>query len=202
MKKVILIIVVLIIGGYFINSYLATKVKREAEQAKAERIVQTIKASVAKLVLRTNAVADWERRLSKGEKFRSEPILTIELERLWLGNRPILFIGAIKDIATYNASYYTLLIEKSCFSSFDYMFDTELQLSLISSKQQIDAFLKQQPNFFKDYGFNNGVAVIARINSIRTTYVPGEEGTRQEVKIGDGELVDILYTGDVYMKFP
>lgn len=197
MKKVICIIVALIIAGYFTNSYLETKAKREAEQAEAKRIEQNIKATVAEMVSRTNAVNDWERRLSKGENFRSEPILTVELERLWLGNQPILFIGAIKDIATYNESYYTLLVERSLLGSFDYLFGTELQLSLKSSKQQIDAFLKQQPNLFKDYGFNNGVAVIARVKTIRTTYVPGEEGARQEVKIGDGELVDIRYTGDV-----
>lgn len=197
MKRVIWIIVALIIGGYFINSYLETKAKREKKQAEARRTEQTIKTAVAELVFRTGAVGDWERRLSRGEKFRSELILTVELEKLWLENRPILFIGAIKDIATYNESHYNVLVERSLFSSFDYMFDTELQLSLLSSKQQVDVFLKQHPNLFKDYGFNNGVAVIARVKTIRTTYVLGEEGKRQEVKIGEGELVDILYTGDV-----
>jgi hypothetical protein len=197
MKKVIWIIVVLAIAGYFVNSYLQKRAKREAERAEAERIEQNIKSSVAEMVSRTNAVDGWDRQLSKGERFRFDPILTIELEKLWLVNRPILFIGAIKDIATHNEVHYIVSVEKSLFGSFDYMFDTELQLSLISPKQRIDSFLNQHPNLFKKYGFNNGVAVIAKVNAIRTIYIPGEEGERDEVRIGDGELVDIVYTGRV-----
>ena len=203
MKKTILIIVSwiivwLIIGGYFVNSYLENEAKHDAERAEAKRVEQTIKSAVAEMVSRTGAVDDWESRLSKGERFRFGSIFTVELEKLWLENHPILFIGNIKDIATYNESHYIVLIERSLFSSFDYMFGTELQLSLLSSKERIDSFLKQHPDLFKvSYGFSNGVAVIARVKTIRTTYVPGEEGEREEVRIGEGELVNILYTGDV-----
>lgn len=77
------------------------------------------------------------------------------------------------------------------------MFDTELQLSLVSSQDKIDSFLKKNPALFKDDGFNNGVAVVARVYSIRTLHILGENGEREEVKIGDGELVDILYMGNV-----
>ena len=199
MKKIIWIIVALVIGGYLVNSYLENEAKRDAERAKAKRVKQTIKSAVAEMVSRTGAVDDWDSRLSKGERFRFGSIFTVELEKLWLENHPILFIGNIKDIATYNESHYIVLIERSLFSSFDYMFGTELQLSLLSSKERIDSFLKQHPDLFKDnaYGFSNGVAVIARVKTIRTTYVPGEEGEREEVRIGEGELVNILYTGDV-----
>ena len=197
MKKIIWIIVALVIGGYLVNSYLENEAKRDAERAEAKRVKQTIKSAVAEMVSRTGAVDDWESSLSKGEKFRLSPIFTVELEKLWLENQPILFIGNIKDIATYNESHYIVLIKKNFL--FGYMFGTELQLSLLSSKERIDSFLKQHPDLFKDsgYGFSNRVAVIARVKTIRTTYVPGEEGEREEVRIGEGELVNILYTGDV-----
>lgn len=197
MKKIIWIIVALVIGGYFVNSYLENEAKRDAERAEAKRVKQTIKSAVAEMVSRTGAVDDWESSLSKGEKFRLSPIFTVELEKLWLENQPILFIGNIKEIATYNESHYIVLIKRNFL--FGYMFGTELQLSLLSSKERIDSFLKQHPDLFKDngYGFSNGVAVIARVKTIRTTYVPGEEGEREEVRIGEGELVNILYTGDV-----
>ena len=188
---------VLAIGGYLVNSYLGKRAKREAERAEAKRIEQTIRSSLAEMVSRTNAVDGWDRLLSKGERFRFEPILTVELEKLWLTNRPILFIGAIKDIATHNESHYTVLIERSLLGSFDYMFNTELQLSLLSPKQRIDSFLKQHPDLFKEYGFNNSIAVIARINAIRTIYISGEERARDEVKIGNGVLVDILFSGNI-----
>ncbi len=102
MKRAIWIIVILLISAYFVNSYLENRAKREAEKAEAERIEKTIKAAVAQLVERTNAVHNWEKELCKGGQFRLEPILTIELERLWLTDRPILFVGSIKDISTIN----------------------------------------------------------------------------------------------------
>jgi len=197
MKKIICILVALVVGGYFVNSYLENKANREAKEAEAKRIELSIKSSVAQMVSRTGAIDDWEKRLGKGENFRFEPILTIELEGLWLQNHPILFIGAVKDIATHDQTQYKVSVERSLFGSFEYMFDTELQLSLLSRKEQIDSFLQKHPGLFKNYGLNNGVAVVAHINAIRTIYVPGEEGGREEIKIGDGELLDILFTGDV-----
>ena len=200
MKKFIWILLALVVGGYFVNSYLEEKATREAERAEAEKIEQATKAAVFQMVLRTDAIDDWALQLSKGERFRFEPILTIELERVWLQDRPILFIGSIKDIATHNQSQYTVLVERSFFGSFVHIFDTELRLSLFSSKEIVDSFLKKHPDFFKNYGFNNGVAVVARIKSIRTINILGEEGEREEVKIGDGELIDIIYTGDALFK--
>lgn len=197
MKKIIGIIIVIVVGGYFINSYIENNAKREAERVKSERIEQATRLAVSEMVTRTNAVEDWETPLSKGEEFRSEPILTVELERLWLQQRPILFIGAIKDIATIDQSRYVILVERSLFGGFKHFFSTELQLSLVSSKDIVDSFLKEYPDLFKDNGFNNGVAIVARIDSIKTTNVPGENGEREEVKVGNGELIEIIYTGDV-----
>lgn len=196
MKKIIWIIVLLAIAGYFVNSYLEKRAKQEAERAEQKRIEQTTKSLVREMISRTNAIDNWEQQLRKGEEIRVEPILTVELEKLWLVNRPVLFIGAIKDIATQNDLYYTVLVERSLLGSFD-MSGNELQLSLSSPKQQIDAFLGQHPDLFKEDGFNNGIAVIARVKAIRTAYVSGEEGGHNKIKIGEGELVDIVYTGSV-----
>lgn len=194
MKKIIWILVALVVGAYFVNSYMENKAKSEAELSEAKRIEQATKTAVSQMVSRTDAIDDWETRLSKGEKVRVEPILTVEIERLWLQNRPILFRGTIKDIATHGQSQYAVLVERGLFSEFEHMFGTKLQLSLISSKDRVDSFLKEHPDLFKDYGFNKGVAMVARINSIRTMDIPTENGERGVI-IGDGELVDIMYTG-------
>jgi len=197
MKKILWIFVALAVGGYFLNSNMESKAKREAQQAEANRIKEATQSAISEMVSRTGAIDDWESRLSKGESIRFEPILTIELEKVWLQKRPILFIGAIKDIATHSHTQYTVLVGRDSFGSFEheYIFDTELQLSLLSDKKRIDSFLRKHPDLFKDYGLNNSVAVVARVNAIRTEHVSGEEGERQEVKIGDGALVDIVYVG-------
>ena len=199
MKRIIWIIAVVMVIGYFFNSYVQEQARREAERAEraeTERIEQVAKVNVSEMASRTNAVSDWEENLSKGDRFRIEPILTVELERLWLQQRPILFLGAIKDIATHDQTHYIVTVERSLFSSSDYMFETELQLSLLSNRDQVDHFVTEHPDLFEGYGFNNSIAVVALVKSIRTAYFLGEEGQYGEARIGDGELLDILYTGD------
>ena len=195
MKKIISVIIVLLIGSYFVNSYFEIKAKRKAEQEEEQRISQTLKSSVEKMVLRTNSVSSWESNLNKGEAYRLSPILTVELEKLWLSGRPILFIGTIKDVSTYDKTRYTVIFERNVLHSLNNMFSTKLQLSLLVPKKKIDIFLKNHPKLFKGLSFNNSNAVIAKVKSIKTDYYIGNENIREEIKIGQGELIDILFIG-------
>ena len=147
MKRHIWTIVVLLVSAYFIYSYLENRAKREDEKVEAEMIEKVTKAAVTQLVERTNAVHNWEKELSKGEGFRLEPILTLELERLWLTDRPILFVGSIKDISTIDHENYRIKIERGMLTSieYEYMFWTELQLALQCPKQMVDSFLSLLP---------------------------------------------------------
>ena len=196
-KRIILIVLAVLVGAYSVNWYLANKTKKAAEKVEAEQIQNATKAAIAELVKRTGADESWEKELAKGEPFSLAPILTIELERLWLTGRPILFVGSIKDIATIDQENYRIEIERSLFSSFKYMFGTELRLTLQCPKQRIDSFLKEHPDLFKDYGLKNTVVAIAAIKEIETRIISGSQGESEEVKIGKGDCIDILYIGDV-----
>ena len=197
MKKIIWILAASLVVFYFVNAYIEKEAIRDAKKAESKNIRHATRSAVSQLISNTNAIDDWEPHLSKGKKYRFAPILTIELEKLWLKPTPILFTGSIKDIATHNQTHYTVIVERNLYNNFEHMFDTELRLSLISNKEIIDAFLAEHPDLFKEYGFNNGVAVVARITTIRTMEILGEESEIQEIRIGDGELVDIVFTGDV-----
>jgi len=197
MSRIIWIFIIVAIGAYFINNYLQSKAKEKAEQEKAKRIEQSIRATVYQMVSKFNAIDDWEEKLSKGKRFRTEKILTIELEKLWLNNRPILFVGSIEDIATLDKENYILRIERSLFTSLKYIFNTELALELKCNKSMVDSFFKKYPNLFSDYDFNIGVAVIAKINQIKTEFFINEEGVKEEIKIGEGRCLALAYTGRV-----
>ena len=97
-RRVIWAMVIVLIAAYFIYNYLENKSKEERKKAEAKKTEEALKTSVAELVHGTNAIDNWEETLSKGDEIRMAPILTVELEHLWIGDRPILFVGAIKDI--------------------------------------------------------------------------------------------------------
>ena len=67
MNKIVGVIIVLLLAGYFVNTYVENNAKREAERIKTERDEQNIKASVQELASRLNAVTSWDAQLSNGE---------------------------------------------------------------------------------------------------------------------------------------
>jgi hypothetical protein len=205
MKNFLLILVVLVAGGYFVNIYLekeaAREAAREAERVETKRNAQSTKAAVAQMVSRTHAIVNWERELIPVGigVIQKRRTLTVDLERIWLKNRPILFLGIIKDISTHDKTRYLLTIDRKILLD-RYYFSDELRISIVSEKEIIDSFLEKHPNLSGGYFPKKTVAVVALINSIRTMIVPGDGGGRDEVKIGDGELVDIIHLGDVRLE--
>jgi hypothetical protein len=195
--KLIWIVAVVAIGVFFVNKLLDERTKRDVQRLETQRVELETKTGVSKMAMDTNAVIDWDKRLSKDENYRMSPVLTIELEQLWQGDRPILFIGSIKDISSGVGGDYLVVIERGLFTS-DPMFETELRLSLHAPKALIDPFLAKHPKLFADSGFNNGVAVVAKVQAINTSDELREDDERVEVKTGLGELLEIQYTGDVF----
>jgi len=196
MKKIIGVIVGLLVIGYFVNAYLDNKATQEAERVEKELAKEEAEAIIAQLVSKYDAVENWDEELSKNEEYRMDPILTIELEQVWIKSQPILFLGGVKDISSFDELSYEILIEQNIFLNSKYFF-TELQLSLTASKNVIDTFLSNHPELLKDFGLNNNVALIAKINSIETKNILSDDGEIDEVKIGKGELIDIEYIGRV-----
>ena len=195
--KLIWVVVAVAIGVFFVNKFLDDRAKSDSRSAELLRMEQETKAVVSKMAADSNAVTDWDKRLSKDEKYRMSPVLTIELEQLWQGDRPILFLGSIKDISSGVGGDYLVLMERGLFTS-DPMFATELRLSLRAPKALIDPYLAKYPKLFAGSDFNNGVAVVAKVQAINTSDERGEDGKRVEVKTGLGELIEIQYTGAVF----
>ena len=125
--------------------------------------------------------------------------MTVELERLWLTDRPILFVGAIKDISSIDQENYKVEIERNFFSSFEDMFMTELQLALQCPKQKIDLFLTEHADLFKEDGFKNEVVVIADIDEIESKTASWSGAEMEEIRIGKGKCIDFLYLGDTQL---
>ena len=171
---------------------------REKQEAERVAFESKIKNDLKNMVSNTGAITNWESALSKGENIRRGPILSIELEKAWLHSEPILYIGSIKDIKTKDDNNYTVSFERNFYGRLDYIFlGTELELSVECSKDNIDSFLQKYPAIFTDNGFNNGIAVIAKIDQISASDILYEYGDRIEVKIGIGHCVSMLFTSDV-----
>ena len=197
MKRITLIIVIIAVGAvgaYFASNYFETKAKKQREQAeqKAEqerdnKRRQMATAAVAQMVSKYNAIDDWEKKLRRGKKSGSERILTMELENLWLTEKPILFKGRIKDISNFDSNNYLMRIKMLR------RFDKILELSLKVPKSMLDSFFKEYPKASSEY---SSIAFIAKLNRIESSHQIDKEDNEVETVIGIGQCLDVLYIGN------
>ena len=193
------IVIALILVGlavYLVKDWNDERSERATKIAERQRLQREARESVSRLAARHNAVTDWEARLSNGEIYRITPILSIEVEIAWKVGRPILFVGSIKDILAASATHYQVVLEKEPFVT-DYDFDTTLRLSLQAPKSMIDKFLERHPKAASGDGLDNRLAVVAMVARVSADEkFNGDK--RIDFKIGHGELIDLIYLGDVW----
>lgn len=188
MKRALLIIIPILlvlslIVFWAVNSHIEYKAQMEAKEANKNRIEKSVISAVANLIKKYNAF-DWVKDI-KGRKDIFDPILTVELEQLWLTDRPTLFIGKIEDITTLDRKSYILKIQGIGTARANF------ELAIKSPMQKVNSLLKEHPNLARSYP--GGVAVVAKIDNIKT--VVGKD----DIRIGEGESIDIVYVEDVWI---
>jgi hypothetical protein len=197
-KRLIFVFTILAIVAYLVTSYLERIAKEKTEREGRETIERSVTSAVDKMVSQYNAVSDWREQLSQRQSSGTEKILGVQLERLWLVQRPILFIGSIEEISTMDGQTYRVRIQSHRSNALSHLFLTRLGLELKCTQTMLDSFLEAHPNLFSGSGPGpkNGVAVIAKIGQIKTHVILGKEA-REELRMGVGDCLDMTYTGDV-----
>ena len=196
LKRVIWSGIAIVIITWVVNSKIENNRIREENLIVEKQRTEAIRAGVNALVKTHDITTNWVNTLSSGNKYRSRPVLSVELERAWIDNGPILFWGSLEDIATLDENHYLVTFERNLWANMGFRFDTDFRLSLRARKSQIDSFLESNPDIFEDYGFNNGVALVAKINEIHSNDVSDPECGINNLKIGGGDFLDLIFTGD------
>jgi hypothetical protein len=189
--SILLFLLVVFIG----KNYLETENRQRQQEIEKNAARAEIQKNISAIVMRHNAVDNWEEQLSPEKRFRTSSILSIELERLWIVDRPIFFIGAIKDIATLSDESYLLTLERNLFSE-EVFLGTTLRLSVRASKNQVDAITATHPDLLETMGLQSEVGVVAHIENISVT----QFGDSEDIKTGNGYLLDLVYVGDPFLR--
>ena len=180
---------------FFIFQYIEKSEKDEANRIQREEHQLNIKNKISDLLKKTNANYQWNKELAKGESFRLEPILTIELEKVWITKTPISFKGRIKDITTENNESYIVDFKQSIMTEYN-LFNTDLELRMTAPKSIIDRLLEKYPTLLTENQYDDNIIVIAKITSIEKKYIQSDDNVVKDVKVGIGEILDIMYIGE------
>jgi hypothetical protein len=194
MWKRILIGLVVIAAAAFCVIYLIrhefTSPGKKSEAAARRSVTQVVSSD---LVQKNSASDTWDQELCQGQPARLTPVLTMELEKVWLTDRPILFVGKIVDIKTEDKDNDRLIIDRDAFWAATLsrpLLKAALRISVLCPKATVDSFVAANPDYLDPA---NGIAVVAKIEAVETAAeAPGGAGGPGPVKIGQGRCVDLM----------
>lgn len=197
-KSIVLLVLIAIVAAFgyqIIQARTEKEEKRQREEARRE----AVKRAVAQVARKANAITDWPKTLRQG-KSESFKVFTADLEKVWVTDRPILFVGDIHDIALANEDSYRVSIGESIFDTSLIAMDGAIGLRLECRKPLIDQVLKQNPASRSLSEPAQAVAVIAKIERIEAENRRSSD-SEYEVKVGVGKCLDMLYVGTAALDF-
>lgn len=184
------LVLALMAAGVLLGCSHSDSPANRKEQVKVEmaQARQKIKAAIDAITQRTGADTAWKTSISTNARVIVSPLYSIDLERAWLRERPILFIGQLVNVATEDGTNYRLLVRDADLMS------PELRLELICPKQQVDIVLHSIRS--SQAGLSpGGIGVAAKVSRVGHHIEPEKEGSKS-VFTGYGQCIDIVHLGD------
>lgn len=182
--------------GIVIGAIAWWQVRVESERKKVaeEQKRQALKASVLDMAANVDALTDWERTLTGGERFKTSPVLTAELQKLWLNNRPILFVGYIEDIIANEDGTYQMQVGHGFNTSFIFL-GNDIKVNLRCPGKIVAPIIEaSKRNIIGELGA--GVAVTGTIERIASAVGKDSEGNSTSILTGYGGCLDAIYLGE------
>jgi len=189
----VIIIMALFIGG-FSYFYIESEKKKEltaaAEEAEHKQILNTIETTAQKFnadVFCNDALVQ-----KNDDAIFNDKIMTVDVQKCWIQNRPIVFRGELTDVALLDNDNYTIFIKSDAIGSL-----TKLNLVLSCKKDIVDIFrdqakrpLLKKESWERDFD-TDGVAAIAKIQKISTGLLDEKEN-KTDAKIGYGDCLALV----------
>lgn len=193
---IVFILITVFLGKSCYDNHLEKEVGRTLKIQNEKRIKSNNTENISKFIKLYDPVVNWGKYL-KGYK-RSSQIFTYDLEKLWIGSKPIIFKGELIDIESSSKSTYKITIQDHVMVSrnANLFIDSPIRLSLISNKTIIDVLIKNNPKIKNEW--KNGVIVVANIDSVKAEHITNSNDQIVEMKMGYGELIDISYAENFY----
>jgi hypothetical protein len=187
-----------LVALYGYNTYTENS-KKAALVATAEKEKdEAIEKAALTLIQKNNANYQWIKELQNRDI--STPLLTADLQKMWIQKNPIFFIGRIQDISIKNSEEYLLKVKYSGFDSF--LIGATLELELICKKELVDDLLSKHKEVIQSFGLGDSILVIADISSVESSKIKVEssDGDRKaleekNIKIGIGKCIALEATG-------
>ena len=198
MPRYLLAIAVLIGLGFWMYSARQDRTEQELQQKVLEQRQQALTVSVKAMASQADASTGWAARLAGGDKVRQSPILSAELQEVWVPHRSILFVGLVEDIVKNEDGSFQVKIAYDSLG--EYMFlGNSIRVNLrcpASVSTPLLTALKSHPRSM----VTPDIAAIATIESIVSTSERDSNGQATLVLTGNGSCNNTLYLPESLQK--
>ncbi len=193
LKRILVALVVIAIAAFCVLYLVHNPFKASAPKEEAMNRGARTQFAYAELVKKEKARDNWDRELCGNEPARLTPILTMELEKAWLTDQPILFLGKVLDIRSEDSGSYRLMVDRDVFLTAALgrpVLSTDLQISVVCPKSMVETFIANNPDYLDA---NNGIGVIAKIDTIEPLEKSANSGPGLGAgKVGRGKALDLV----------
>lgn len=185
----IILIVTILLGIY---SCVQSTINEKISEEKLRNEKNHIKLEVKEIVDNDLADIGWEKKLSQGLAARVAPLMTLEIQQVWLTGKPILFVGEVDDI--YKSEKNEFHIKVSHFYATGITFlGSDLKVDLACNSDEVVSILNNVKMNFGNIGA--GVAVTALIDHIDFSERKDNEGSNIPIHTGIGKCLSLKYIG-------
>lgn len=150
-KRILIVLVVLGLAWMAVSWMIGEKRRNDVYERRQAEYRAREESEIEEFLSKYEVVPDWEEQLCAGREIFDE-LMTADIERVWIGGRPIVYKGGIKDIAMHDERHYEVQLRMAPFSMMPGIMLHRLGLRVIADKQIIDRQLEKHPGITGSLG--------------------------------------------------
>lgn len=201
MKRYLVGLVLILGFGYWGYTWWQDHLAETKTAIASEARQQAQNQAIADMARSANAITDWPATLANNKTVRISPIMTAELQKLWLGDRPVLFIGSVHDVAINKDGTYQVTVEYNLIGAQFIFVENEMRVSL-NCPESFGKQLIKTAKAAKSPRITADTAVVALIERIEKSTEKGDEGGTRTVYSGIGKCVDAMQLTGFFIQTP
>jgi hypothetical protein len=192
LKRALVVFIGVAILGFAVSAMLEARQRDQERERKYLAEQKAYEARLEEFVESYDADDVWLEEVFRNKDMMSE-VMTIELEPYWLGDRPILFNGKLIDVKTHDDSYYVVKLRQTTMQKIGFSMVADFGVDVLAEKSIVDKLLHDNPDIMSLFNLFTTLHAIVNIDRIRTV-TEGDGGESTEVLVGEGVLLDMLYS--------
>ena len=160
--------------AYFTYSQYQSHLVSTKQEAQRQAETDALVGKLHNVARQFGAQVDWARNLEGKDSIRLSPVMSAELQEVWLQPSPILFVGTLRDIVRNEDGSFQVLPQYDALSGGSHLLSTELFFSAQCAAELATPLLAMAKTAHSTVFAN--VAIVGKVLGVTSKQVRGSDG--------------------------